>query len=212
MSKDNNNLTILSGQSVLLPSQNEIQRRIYSIRGVQVMLDRDLAQLYQVETKVLNQAVKRNMKRFPDYYMFRLTEEEWNNWKSQFVASNYMSEDEIQAIKMGVRRPLFAFTEQGVSQLSSVLKSDRAIETSIRIIDVFVAMRKFIFSNAIANYNTQYPLEPTRLHTFERSHDRWLIIDDIVYHFGASLKDLGKRWFSVDIVTEHTADDFISRL
>ena len=113
---------------------------------------------------------------------------------------------------MGVRRPPFAFTEQGVSQLSSVLKSDRAIETSIRIIDVFVAMRKFIFSNAIANYNTQYPLEPTRLHTFERSHDRWLIIDDIVYHFGASLKDLGKRWFSVDIVTEHTADDFISRL
>ena len=98
------------------------------------------------------------MKRFPDYYMFRLTEEEWNNWKSQFVTSNYMSEDEIQAI-----------------------------------------------------YNTQYPLEPTRLHTFERSHDRWLIIDDIVYHFGASLKDLGKRWFSVDIVTEHTADDFISR-
>ena len=159
MSKDNNNLTILSGQSVLLPSQNEIQRRIYSIRGVQVMLDRDLAQLYQVETKVLNQAVKRNMKRFPDYYMFRLTEEEWNNWRSQIVTSNYMSEDEIQAI-----------------------------------------------------YNTQYPLEPTRLHTFERSHDRWLIIDDIVYHFGASLKDLGKRWFSVDIVTEHTADDFISRL
>lgn len=90
MSKDNNNLTILSGQSVLLPSQNEIQRRIYSIRGVQVMLDRDLAQLYQVETKVLNQAVKRNMKRFPDYYMFRLAEEEWNNWKSQFVTSNYM--------------------------------------------------------------------------------------------------------------------------
>ena len=130
MSKDNNNLTILSGQSVLLPSQNEIQRGIYSIRGVQVMLDRDLAQLYQVETKVLNQAVKRNMKRFPDYYMFRLTEEEWNNWKSQFVTSNYMSEDEIQAIKMGVR----------------------------------------------------------------------------------SLKDLGKRWFSVDIVTEHTADDFILRL
>lgn len=212
MSKDNNNLTILSGQSVLLPSQNEIQRRIYSIRDVQVMLDRDLAQLYQVETKVLNQAVKRNMKRFPVYYMFRLTEEEWNNWKSQFVTSNYMSEDEIQAIKMGVRRPPFAFTEQGVSQLSSVLKSDRAIETSIRIIDVFVAMRKFIFSNAIANYNTQYPLEPTRLHTFERSHDRWLIIDDIVYHFGASLKDLGKRWFSVDIVTEHTANDFISRL
>ena len=121
MSKDNNNLTILSGQSVLLPSQNEIQRRIYSIRGVQVMLDRDLAQLYQVETKVLNQAVKRNMKRFPDYYIFRLTEEEWNNWKSQFVTSNYMSEDEIQAIKMGVRRPVDIVTEHTADDFISRL-------------------------------------------------------------------------------------------
>ena len=63
-----------------------------------------------------------------------------------------------------------------------------------------------------AQYNSQYPSEPTVLHTFEHSHDRWLIIDDTVYHFGASLKDLGKRWFSVDIITEHTADELISRL
>lgn len=85
------------------------------------MLDRDLAQLYQVETKVLNQAVKRNMKRFPDYYMFRLTEEEWNNWKSQFVTSNYMSEDEIQAIKMGVRRPVDIVTEHTADDFISRL-------------------------------------------------------------------------------------------
>ena len=65
---------------------------------------------------------------------------------------------------------------------------------------------------AIAQYNAQYPNEPSKLHTFERSHDRWLIIDDTVYHFGASLKDLGKRWFSVSVITEHTADELISRL
>ena len=66
--------------------------------------------------------------------------------------------------------------------------------------------------DAIAGYNAQYPSEQTSLHTFENSHDRWLIIDDAVYHFGASLKDLGKRWFAVGIITEHTADDLISRL
>ena len=63
-----------------------------------------------------------------------------------------------------------------------------------------------------AQYNSQYPYEPTVLYTFEHSHDRWLIIDDTVYHFGASLKDLGKRWFSVDIITEHSADELISRI
>ena len=72
-------------------------------------------------TVVLNQAVKRNMKRFPDYYMFRLTEEEWNNWKSQFVTSNYMSEDEIQAIKMGVRRPVDIVTEHTADDFISRL-------------------------------------------------------------------------------------------
>ena len=85
------------------------------------MFDRDLAQLYQVETKALNQAVKRNSRRFPDYYMFQLTEDEWQNWKSQFVTSNHMGEEEIQAIKMGVRRPPFAFTEHSADDLISRL-------------------------------------------------------------------------------------------
>ena len=84
-----NNILPATGETSLLRSQSDIQKRIYTIRGVQVMLDRDIAQLYQVETKVLNQAVKRNGRRFPDYYMFQLTEEEWQNWKSQFVTSSY---------------------------------------------------------------------------------------------------------------------------
>ena len=137
MSKDNNNLTILPGQSVLLPSQNEIQRRIYSIRGVQVMLDRDLAQASIISVLFI----------IFDYYMFRLTEEEWNNWKSQFVTSNYMSEDEIQAIKMGVRRPPFAFTEQGVYMLMTVLKGELAIKQSKALIRIFGEVQNLHLTN-----------------------------------------------------------------
>ena len=96
-----------------------IQQKIFVIRGEQVILDRDLAQLYGIETKVLNQAVKRNIKRFPEDFMFQLTNEETQNWRSQFVTSN--------SIKMGLRRNPFAFTEQGVAMLSSILNSDIAI-------------------------------------------------------------------------------------
>lgn len=125
-----------------------IERVIYTFRGVQVMLDRDLAKMYNVETKVLNQAVKRNYGRFPERFMFQLSKEEFDNWKSQIVTSNMMSQSEIESFKMAVRRAPYAFTEQGVAQLSAVLKSDTAIEVSIRIMDAFVAMRRFISSNA----------------------------------------------------------------
>lgn len=125
-----------------------IERVIYTFRGVQVMLDRDLAKMYNVETKVLNQAVKRNSGRFPERFMFQLSKEEFNNWKSQIVTSNMMSQSEIESFKMAVRRAPYAFTEQGVAQLSAVLKSDTAIEASIRIMDAFVAMRRFISTNA----------------------------------------------------------------
>lgn len=125
-----------------------IERVIYTFRGVQVMLDRDLAKMYNVETKVLNQAVKRNSGRFPERFMFQLSKEEFDNWKSQIVTSNMMSQSEIESFKMAVRRAPYAFTEQGVAQLSAVLKSDTAIEVSIRIMDAFVAMRRFISSNA----------------------------------------------------------------
>lgn len=125
-----------------------IERVIYTFRGVQVMLDRDLAKMYNVETKALNQAVKRNSGRFPERFMFQLSKEEFDNWKSQIVTSNMMSQSEIESFKMAVRRAPYAFTEQGVAQLSAVLKSNTAIEVSIRIMDAFVAMRRFISSNA----------------------------------------------------------------
>lgn len=91
-----------------------VQRKIYEIRGRKVILDRDLAALYQVETKVLNQAVKRNIERFPEDFMFQLTPKELKNWKSQFVTSIQMSEEELNAINMGLRRPPYVFTEHGV--------------------------------------------------------------------------------------------------
>lgn len=129
-------------------SPAEIQARIFMIRGVQVMLDRDLAILYHVATKALNQAVKRNIRRFPERFMFQLTKEEFENWKSQIVTSNIYSQEEIEALKMGARRCPYAFTEQGVAQLSAVLHSDMAEDASVRIMDAFVAMRRFITANA----------------------------------------------------------------
>ena len=111
-----------------------IQSKIYEIRGQQVMFDFDLAALYQVETRILNQSVKRNIKRFPEDFMFQLTVEEWQNLKSQFVISSWG----------GVRKLPYAFTEQGVAMLSSVLNSDIAIEVNIAIMRTFIAVRRLI--------------------------------------------------------------------
>ncbi|MBV5279599.1 MAG: ORF6N domain-containing protein [Campylobacteraceae bacterium] len=265
---------------------DSIKTKIYTIRGLQVMLDRDLAELYGVETRVLNQAVKRNIERFPEEFMFQLSEDEYQNLRSQNVTSK----------QYGGRRYLpFVFTEQGVSMLSAVLKSEIAVAISIKIIKSFVEMRRLISNNALifqrldsleqkqsktdkkveailnaiedksikpkqgifydgqiydaylfvsdliksANksivlidnyiddtvltllskrepkvkatiytknitkqleldlqkYNTQYP--KIEIKRFDSSHDRFLLIDNIeVYHIGASLKDLGKKWFA----------------
>jgi hypothetical protein len=116
-----------------------IQDKIYTIRGVQVMLDRDLALLYQVETRALKQAVKRNIEKFPKDFMFELTNDEIDSMVSQFVIPSKKY--------FGGAKP-FAFTEHGVSMLASVLKSDIATTISIQIIRTFVTMRKFIQSNA----------------------------------------------------------------
>lgn len=304
MTNNNTNLT-KKGELLEEYSQDTIQSRILTIRGQQVIMDADLDEFYQVKTIALNQAVKRNEARFPQRYRFQLTEDE----KQELITNC----DRFKSLKHSAYSP-YAFTEQGVTQLSAVLRSNIAVEMSIRINDAFHAMRKFIINNAgifqrleavelkqistdkkinqildrlddgtlkqklgvffdgqmfdafvlveeliqkaakriiliddyitasllqrfhkrssgvtldcyvktrfatsdlkeaIVKYNAQYPYEPTKLHTFERSHDRWLIIDDTVYHFGASLKDLGKRWFSVSVITEHTADELISRL
>jgi hypothetical protein len=268
-----------------------IQDKIYTIRGMQVMIDRDLAELYDVETRALKQAVKRNIERFPEDFMFELIDAEIEYMLSQSVIPSKKH--------LGGAKP-FVFTEQGVSTLSSILTSDRAIKIHIDIMRAFVNMRKFISQNAsifqkiesiekrqisyeikndtkvdailnaieekgipqkqhifydgqifdaylfvsdiiksaktsiklIDNYidestfvlftkrdanvamkiytkkisaqlgldlekhNAQYP--KIEIEKFDLSHDRFLIIDEKeVYHFGASLKDLGKKWFAV---------------
>ena len=111
-----------------------IQSKIYEIREQRVMLDFDLAALYQVETRVLNQAVKRNMKRFPSDFMFQLTSDEWAILKSQFVISSWG----------GTRKLPYAFTEQGLAMLSGVLNSDIAIQVNINIMRAFVAVRQML--------------------------------------------------------------------
>ena len=127
--------------ALILMDETNITNLIYTIRGKQVMLDSDLAGLYQVETRVFNQAVKRNSNRFPEQFRFQLTEEEYKNLRSQFVTS---SEDNTHG---GRRYMPYAFTEQGIAMLSAVLKSDIAVEISIRIMNSFVEMRKFLISN-----------------------------------------------------------------
>lgn len=113
-----------------------IQNKIYEIRGQRVMLDRDLAELYEVQTRALNQAVKRNIKRFPSDFMFQLNKEEFENLRSQIVTSSWG----------GTRTMPYAFTEQGVAMLSGLLNSDRAIHANIVIMRAFVAMRNYITS------------------------------------------------------------------
>jgi len=127
-----------SSKPALVPIEVIISKIIF-VRGEKVLLDRDLAELYGVETKVLKQAVRRNIKRFPNDFMFELTKEEFENWRSQFVTSN--------ADKMGLRYRPMTFTEQGVAMLSSILRSNRAIEVNIAIMRAFVQLRKMISSH-----------------------------------------------------------------
>lgn len=115
-----------------------ILKKIYLVRNRKVMLDRDLAELYEVETRVLKQAVRRNINRFPEDFMFEMTKEEFANWRSQIVMSN--------SEKMGLRYAPMVFTEQGVAMLSSVLNSDRAIQVNIQIMRAFIELRKAMIS------------------------------------------------------------------
>ena len=331
----------------LQPLEN-IENLIQVIRGKQVILDRDLARLYRVETFRLNEQVKRNIERFPEDFMFQLSKEEFENWKSQFAISNEdeFSRSQIVTLnddskdlrsqfatsnvnsinltsqivisnKRGGQRYLpYAFTENGIAMLSSVLRSPIAIATNIQIMRAFTAMRRFIAANAqvfqrleviehtqlslvahqkeadkkfeeifrrlddgsvtpkqgifydgqifdayvfitervreakkrivlIDNYidesvftildkhakgvkakiytknftpqlsldlekhNAQYA--PIEVEPFDRSHDRFLCIDDTVYHIGASLKDLGKKWFAFAKM-ELTTDELLTKI
>ena len=297
-----------------LPVESKVESLIRVIRGQQVMLDRDLAELYGVETRRLNEQVKRNIERFPEDFMFQLTSNEFDNLKSQIAISSWG----------GVRKLPYAFTEQGVAMLSGVLKSSTAVEANIRIMRAFVSMRHFMVNNAaifqrletiefnqlesnkvqakilahqevqdhrideifrrldegmykpkqgiffdnqiydaysfvselvksakqriilIDNYvdetvltlldkrgenvsatiytqqvsrqfrldvdrhNSQYP--PIEISVFRRSHDRFLCIDDTVYHVGASIKDLGKKWFAFSKMEDFKPEELVARI
>lgn len=283
-----------------------IQPMIKVIRGQQVMLDSDLSALYGVETRRLNEQVKRNIERFPDDFMFQLRKEELDNLMSQNATSSWG----------GTRKLPYAFTEQGIAMLSSVLKSQTAVEVNIRIMRAFITMRRFIATNAqlfqrletieyhqlemkqhqevtdrridevfkhldadippmqgifydgqvfdayrfvsdlirkakqsivlIDNYvddtvltlldkrsegvsatiytqrissqfqldvdrhNSQYPL--IEIKRFNKAHDRFLLIDNEVYHIGASIKDLGKKWFGFTLMRDITATELIKKI
>ena len=321
-------------ESASIQPLENIENLIHVIRGKQVMLDRDLARLYGVETGRLNEQVKRNIERFPEDFMFQLNKEEFENWKSQFAISNSdssrsqfaMLDDEEKwksqiaisnSIKMGARKLPYAFTESGIAMLSGVLRSPQAVSMNIQIMRAFVAMRRFLASNAqvfqrlevmertqlsllahqestdqkveeifrrldddntkptegilfdgqifdaykfvterireakkrivlIDNYidktvlamldkrgkdvtakvytknisrqlsldfdkhNAQYA--PIEVEQFDRAHDRFLCIDDTVYLIGASIKDLGKKWFGFTKIDGWTTDELLSKI
>ena len=237
------NCDLLQNDEVVVTTP--VESRIMSIRGKQIMIDRDLAELYGVETKRLNEAVKRNIERFPERFRFQLTKEE----TIELVANC----DQFNSLKHSTVRS-YAFTEQGVAMLSTVLRSKTAIRVSIRIMDAFVAMRRFMVTNAevfqrlstmdnyvdetvltlldkrdnnvsaiiytqqisrqfqldIDRHNAQYA--PIDVETFRLSHDRFLCIDDDVYHIGASIKDLGKKWFGFSKMEILTPDELVERI
>lgn len=139
---------------------NKIQNLISNIRDQRVMFDRDLSALYGVETRVLNQAVKRNIDRFPEDFMFQLSETEFNDWRSQNVMSN--------SIKMGLRRKPYVFTELGVAMLSSVLNSQMAVKMNISIMRAFVELRKSINSISISKISElEYDINNIKLYIEE---------------------------------------------
>ena len=305
MEEKKNEIVKTETEGEIMPS---VESLILNIRGQQVMLDRDLARLYGVETKSLNQAVKRNIERFPERYRFQL-----NKVETKELVTNC---DRFNSLKHSSIAPN-AFTEQGVAMLASVLKSDTAVRVSIRIIDAFVAMRRFLSTNAqlfsrietlehqqlsmlnrqdeterkidrifqeledknpkptqgifydgqifdaytfvcglikeakktivlIDNYidetvltlldkrkqsvgatiytktmsrqirldldrhNAQYP--PISVAIASNFHDRFLVIDETVYHIGASLKDLGKKVFGFTKMVLLTPEELLSKI
>lgn len=123
---------------------NNLENMIYEIRGVQVMLSSDVAKLYQVETRRINEVIKRNIKRFPDTFCFQLTETEFYNLRSQFAISSETNHG-------GVRYLPYVLTEQGIMMLSGLLKSDIAVKVNVQIIDAFVKLRKYVSSSLINN-------------------------------------------------------------
>jgi hypothetical protein len=146
----------------------DIAQRIYFIRGVKVMLDRDLAALYEVETKRLKERVRRNIDRFPKDFMFELSKKELEDWRTQIATSN--------GDKMGLRYPPMAFTEQGVAMLSGILNSKRAIQVNVQIMRTFVKIRQMVLDHA----ELKRELDELRNQTKERFQVVFTVLDKLV--------------------------------
>lgn len=291
--------------------QTQLESRIFTVRGVQVMIDYHLSELYNVETKRINEQVKRNIKRFPESFMFQLSASEWESLQSQIATTEKVSDLRSQ-IATAKRRTLpYVFTEQGVAMLSAVLNSDTAINVSVQIMNAFVKMRHILLENSLINHrldkmelkqletdqkfeqlfkaledksltpkqgiffdgqifdaytftgdlirsakqslilidnyidDTVLPLFTKRkenvsadiftknisnqlqldidrhnqqystinIYRFDKAHDRFLIIDqEEVYHFGASLKDLGKKWFAFSKMDKTSVENILTQI
>jgi hypothetical protein len=175
-----------------------IETLIYEIRGQKVMLDKDLAKLYGVETKVLNQAVKRNINRFPEDFMFQLTHEEC--LRSQIVTLNTRQGHHLKYMP-------YAFTEQGVAMLSSVLKSDSAIEINIRIIRTFVFIRKSIYTSQILN--AELEVIKSKLELLERNDEENLAaVNDVSEDVR---KEIDTVYQAIAALAVNTSSDSTSR-
>lgn len=192
MSEKTKELVVQETKTELNMETNEvtIKNLIYVIRGQQVMMDSDLAELYQVETKALNRAVKRNISRFPEDFCFQLSEAEFENLRCQLGTSSLENDN------YGGRRYLpYVFTEQGISMLSAVLRSEVAVNVSVRIMRTFVEMRRFMTNNSLV-LNKINELEVKQL-IYQKDSDGTL-----AYHVGASLKDAGKKCFAINIIED----------
>ena len=161
------NISILEKENNIVNVNNNVENMIFEIRGVQVMLASDVAKLYQIETRIINQVIKRNIKRFPDTFCFQLTEEEYSNLRSQFVISSKNSHG-------GTRYLPYVLTEQGIMMLSGLLKSDIAVNVNVQIIDAFVKLRRYV-SNSLVNNEMLLNHENRILkleHTFNKMQEK----------------------------------------
>lgn len=205
-----------------LINQEHIENRIFTIRNMQVMLDRDLAGLYQVETKVLNQAVKRNIDRFPDLFRFQLTQDEavnlmsqnvttedrGNSSRSQFVTLNTKRGHNIKYLPYTFMSDLIKKAKKEVILIDNYIDESVLTLLSKRQKDVTAILYTKSISKALQldleKHHTQYP--EIQVKSFAQSHDRFLLIDQAdLYHIGASLKDLGKKWFAFSRMDSMTA-------
>ena len=173
---------------VVSNTEERIENLIHYVRGQQVMIDSDLAMLYNVETKRLNESVKRNSKRFPESFCFQLTEDEYSELRSQLATSNI--ETETTATKGGRRYLPYAFTEQGIAMLSAVLRSDEAIQVSVNIMNTFVKMRRFLAENSLM-FDKIHSLELKQLEYQKESNEKF----NQIFAYISEHEEVGQKIF-----------------